>query len=73
MNIEQYKQTLDMMADEINVKNIELYIGETEMGKVAINYNREVREFNYHLGEEKLLTIPSEKAVEVALKSFFSK
>lgn len=48
-DIEYYKQLDDILADEINVKNVVRSIGMTEEGELKLNYNRSSRQYTFIL------------------------
>lgn len=47
--LEYYKQLDDLVADEVNIKNVVRIVGTTEEGELSLNYNREKREYTFVL------------------------
>ena len=69
MTLEQYKQMIDLILDEANIKGmvIELPLN-TEKGKLSLYYEGETREFGYLLDGKEIEETPTEDVLLVLLK-----
>ena len=57
--IEKYKQLLDILLDEVNVKEIKLDLADSEKGRITLVYNKARREFYYEVNQEEYPVKPS--------------
>lgn len=68
--IEDFKQLLDIILDEANVKVFGFPVGDTEKGKLFITYQRTDRKFRYKLGDNYLPKVPTERVILETYKAW---
>lgn len=49
MTIEQRKQLDDLICDEVNIKAFNRILGESEQGKIELQYVRSLRRYNWRV------------------------
>lgn len=69
MNIEQCKQAMNLMLDELNVKKVEIRLGMTEKGKAGIIFDGDT--FSKYVGEE--ITPASDTLATTVVTNYLNK
>lgn len=69
-----YKHLIDIMLEEVNVKELRLPLGDTEKGKLELVYQKQGQKFFYTLDNSVLANnLPSETSILSVIRRIFIK